>query len=503
MLDALIEKHQSKNIQYLLSNAEGMVIQSVNTIFKVNPGDDLAELHPFFHVIPATYSTQEKEVYYNCVHLDIRGATLIADLQMSRSEGGLFIVIYDLTGHYQNYQKLTQSRNESVIAKELVALKNRELQERERFKDQFIRNFSHEIRNPLTSIISMTNVLGNTALNGEQRRMVSFIKDSNSSLQLLLEDILSLSMIAEGKLVIREKTFLLSGLIDLLEFTYTEKARKQGLEFTAEIDNKLPGYLEGDRLRIYQVLTNLLDNAFRYTDTGAVILRVNQNQKWANTVNIRIEVEDTGKGIPEERQEEVFQSFTRLDPLKNRGSGLGLAIVKNLLALMGSTIKLNSTPGKGSIFYFDLSLKFPLGHQTKPISSKPPESGKPSGKKHKILLVEDDERVQTAIFKSLNDTGRFYINLLNDGGLVIQELMSEQYDLVLMDVDLPNSTGDQLTSIIRDLPFPKIKNIPVVGLTANAFEDTIERCLHSGMQAVVTKPYAESELLRIIATQLS
>ena len=505
MLDSLKKKFVQKQAQYLVTDSEATVIESDNEIITLTAGTYLGDIHPFFHSLTAIDREEGSETAFSCVHLELDGRDLIADILVNPIPQGFFIVLMDFTAHYNNYQMMTQARNESVIAQELMVIKNRELEEREKFKNRFIRNFSHELRNPLTSIIAMTNVLGGTALKPDQKKMIDFIMESNTNLQLMLEDMLSLNMIAAGKLELRESLFDFTRLMELLQFTYSTRAKSQGIDFSCKTDPDIPTELEGDRLRLFQVLTNLLDNAIRYTREGMVVLRATLNQKWANKANLRFEVEDTGPGIPEEKQAQIFESFVQLHPGKGQGSGLGLAIVKNLLELMGSEIKVDSAEGKGSRFYFDISLKYPLGLKTE-IRHIPQSTDKQitaSDRKYRLLLVEDDIRVQTAVFKSLTDTGMFYIDLVSDGGMVIQELMNSDYDLVLMDVDLPTTSGDQLTRIIRELPFPNVHSIPVIGLTANAFKDTLSRCKESGMQAVVTKPFEEAHLLTVIKANLS
>ena len=337
----------------------------------------------------------------------------------------------------------------------------------------------------------------------EQQRMVHFLKDSNSNLKLLLDDILSISMISTGRLQLRNKIFSLYDLLQLLEFTYKTKVTQKSLGFNLKFDKKIPEFVEGDRLRLFQIITNLLDNALKYSEHGTVSLNVKLNQKRANKVSIRFEVSDNGVGIPEEKIEAIFESFSQLDTMgRQQGAGLGLSIVKGLLELMDSNIRVESTLGKGSMFLFDLALKYPLDLASKPIAKS---TGKQLNlknlnidRKFKLLLVEDDERIQTVLFKSLMDTNLFYIDLINDGALVFEQIINNEYDIILMDVDLPNVQGDQITRLIRDFPFKNIKHIPIIGITANAFEDNIKDYLSKGMNTVVPKPFELHELIETI-----
>jgi len=494
------EEYLNKNIQFIVIDFEGAILESDQTFIKLSKGGFIYDIHPFFTSYTTILDAPEESITYNCVHIEYLGKEFITDVKMIKKDNSILIVVYDLTDHYISYQQIAQARNESIINSELVVVRNLELEERERFKNAFIRNFSHELRNPLTGIISITNVIEGTNLTAEQQQMVNFLKESNSNLKLLLDDIMSLSMISSGKLQLREKVFNLYELLQLIEFTYKTKADQRTFDFVLDYDQKVPELVEGDRLRLFQIITNLLDNAFKFSEKGKVVLDVKVNQKRANKANIRFKVTDNGVGIPQEKIDSIFESFTKLNGIgAQQGSGLGLSIVKGLLELMGTAIRVESTVGKGSEFYFDLSLKFPLALRSKPIvlnTSGDTVIRKTKGEpKIKLLMVEDDERVQMVLFKALMDTNMFYIDLVNDGALVFEHVTNNNYDVILMDVDLPNIPGDHLTRLIRDFPFKDIKNIPIIGITANAFEEQINDYLNIGMNAVVPKPFNLQELV--------
>ena len=502
-LERYKEQYINQNIQFIVIDFDGLILESDQTFIRLRKGDFIYDIHPFFASYTSFLDALEESITYNCVHIEYQGKEFITDVKMIKKDGTILLVVYDLTDHYISYRKIAQARNESIINSELVVLKNLELEERERFKNAFIRNFSHELRNPLTGIISITNVIEGTNLTSEQQQMVHFLKESNSNLKLLLDDIMSLSMISSGKLQLRDKVFNLYGLLQLIEFTYKTKAAKKTFDFVFNYDKKVPEFVEGDRLRLFQIITNLLDNAFKFSEKGKVALDVQLNQKRANKVSLRFKVSDNGVGIPKEKIDSIFESFTQLDAIgKQQGSGLGLSIVKGLLELMDTAIRVESTVGQGSDFYFDLTLKFPLDLASKPIvinTSKDTGISKIKGKrKFKLLMVEDDERIQTVLFKALMATNLFYIDLVNDGALVFEQVTNNAYDVILMDVDLPNIPGDHLTRLIRDFPFKNIKNIPIIGITANAFEENINDYLNIGMNAVVPKPFDLQELVETV-----
>lgn len=502
MLEAYKEEFLGNSIQFVLLDKEGRVRDSDNTCISFVKGDSIKEFHPFFESLDAVALDEKEEFTFNCVHLEGDEGTLIADLVLKKNEEGYLLILYDLTQHYEEYQTVAQARNESIIQEQLIALKNSELEERERFKNRFIRNFSHEIRNPLTSIMSITQVLAQTDLNEEQRRMVRFLTESNTNLRLLLEDILSISMIASGKLALNEKDFELNDLLELIRFTYSTKAKEAGLSFRASVDDKIPGVVIGDRLRLYQVLTNLLDNALKYTQTGTITFKVSLNQIRANRANVRFLVADTGRGIPEDKLATVFDSFSQLEESdRQKGAGLGLSIVKGLLELMDSEIRVNSVSHEGSEFFFDINLKTPLPsslHEPEAAHKIPAKFAKKGFKKDKyrILLVEDDVMIQTVLFKFLSNTDKFYIELVSDGAKVMEEVINTPYDLIILDINIPNITGDQIARLIRDFPFKGIKDIPIIGVTGTLFEEDLKRFKEAGINSIIPKPFSQEELLK-------
>jgi len=496
MLKQFKENYSHSHLQFILTDAEGTVVDCDQIVLNVTKGTQIGSLHPFFMGIPEIMASVEETTVFRSVQLGSAENLLTVDIDISKREDYLLIVIYDLTEHYREYQAMAQARNESVINSERILVKNDELQEREKFKNEFIQNFSHELRNPLTNIISLTNILGRTDLNDQQEKTLKILRESTTNLKLMLEDVLSISMIAKGKLALNPSVFYLPQLIEFLELTYVTRAKEKGLTFSISADAKIPDYIEGDRLRLLQILTNLCDNAVKYTDKGTIELKVALNQRRADILNLRFGVKDSGSGIPPEHLETIFESFEQLGPTE--GAGLGLAIVKGLLVLMDSDIKIDSELGMGSHFYFDVNLNFPLNQPSAPISIKNMQRkrrGSQVEAKFRVLLVEDDAQVQKALFKTLIDAGDFFIDVVSDGALVVEEIINNSYDIILMDVALPNVSGDQIVKVIRGLPSKKLKNIPIIGITASTYEEQIATYLKAGMNVVIAKPFDENQLL--------
>jgi len=491
------DRYLGDRLQCILTDTSGVVIDSDQNLFPVTAGKSITEVHPFFETIGLSGEILDKDMVVPCVHLQWDNKHLIADIGFQEHPQGVLIFVHDLTEHYGDYQKTAQLRNESIIKAERAAIKNLEFEEREKFKNAFIQNFSHELRNPLTSIIAITEVMGNTELTDEQKNILEFLRESNLQLKSLLEDILSLSLISTGRLILQNKVFNLSSMLQLLAFSFKTKAKRKGLNFEVITDPELPEFVEGDRTRLYQILSNLLENALKYTETGKFTLEVQCHQKRAHRASLGFQVSDTGRGIPEENISLIFESFKRFNDAQP-GTGLGLSIVSGLLEMMGSQIKVASRPGEGTVFSFDVVLNYPGELKSKIQLGKADErnnqANKSSEKVRRLLYVEDDERLQLAVFKGLLDIGGYHIDMLDDGSLVIDQLMSQQYDLLLLDVHLPNVSGEHLSKLIRELPLGDINKIPIIGLTAFAYKDDIERLLKAGMNTVLPKPFDPNTL---------
>ena len=341
MLNNFIKEQVVSFFAFVTVNKAGLVIDSDWDIERVEPGVFVYNIHPFFYCLQSVVISPENKFSFKCVHLTLVDKEIIVNVEIIKKDEEILIVIQDLTEHYAAYQVMAQKRNETIINAEFIVLKNLELEEREKFKNQFIQNFSHELRNPLTNIVSLTSLLGNTVLNESQKEMLNFMQQSTINLQSMLEDILSISTISSGRLKIQNSLFNLHELLKLIQYTYAAKAQNKKLDFKLIVSDKIPQYIEGDRLRLYQVLTNLIDNALKYTKKGHVSLSVQLNQKRANKISLHFSVSDTGLGISEDNQKRIFESFYRIDTGVKKGTGLGLSIVKGLIELMDGKIKIN------------------------------------------------------------------------------------------------------------------------------------------------------------------
>ena len=497
---------QSVN-QYIVIDLDGTVKESDDIIFTNIVGENISNIHPFFESIHVALQEENQKHVFSCIHLtNQKNETIITDIIVKTFDGKkpALVVILDLTVHYDNYQTTAQVRNESVINSQILELKNEYLQEKEVFKNAFIANFSHELRDPLTGVLTFSDILKKTNLNDEQLNYLKVIDSSSSYLKHLIEDILDISKIEAGKLELVIEPFDLRELLEDIEHVFKIKAEQKGIELITNFNDNLPAVIGGDTLRLRQVLSNLLENAIKFTEVGTVTFNVSLNQIRAQKANIHFQIIDTGIGMDKDNLDDIFTSFTQLNTSQsyNKGAGLGLAIAKHLVSLTNSVINVDSTLGEGSAF--STNINFKLDHNYKLETKKKTKVvDKPkSNKKYSILLVEDSEITQLSILKILASRGNYFLDIVTRGEDVIPRIENSEFDLVLMDIKLPNSYGDEITKLIRQMPEREHKKVPVIALTARVFKDDLKRYKKAGINDVIKKPFDEETLITKIEEYL-
>lgn len=505
MIETYRNKYFHPRTQFITIDETGKVLESDNVLFSLKKGDEIAIISPFFEGLSSYFDAQEEnDIKFTCIHLenkDQKELTCDIEFKTFMDTQPTLVIIHDFSEHYNYYQEVAQSRNESVINSQILELKNKYLKEKEDFKNTFIANFSHELRNPLTGVTAFCSVLQKTDMTTEQQDYVEVIKSSADHLKNMIGDILEMSKIEVGKLSIEDELFDFHELIEMLEFTYSVKAKQKNIEFEVIFDDKTPKYLEGDKTRIKQVFENLLENAFKFTKTGKVTLSILENQRRARKANLNISIKDTGIGISPEKIDLIFNSFTQLNnSQKYAGTGLGLAIVKGLVELMDGKITVESEENVGTEFKLNINFKYPINQENTSLEDKSDMEHKNflSKKKYNILLAEDSELAQMAVLKILAQEGHFFLDIISNGEDVIESVIHNEYDLILMDIRMPGTHGDELTKMIRSLPVQNCKTIPILAITANLYDDDKKRYKKMGMNDIVEKPFDETTLLKKI-----
>lgn len=492
MVDKLKEKYIKEKIQFIEISKEGKILDTDNNLFKLKKGDSIYSVHPFFESIQYHFNEKEgSEFNISCINLNVGSIEGIYDLIIYIQNDSVILSILDFTAHYKISNTLSQEKNESLIQSQV-------LREREAFKNKFLANTSHELRTPLSTIMGFTTILRRSKLDQTQIHYLDVIKQSSEHLRNLIDDLLDISRIEMGRLKIKHNRFDLFKLFELINDTYTVKSKNKNVSFSIKLDQKIPQFVVGDRLRLNQILTNLLDNALKFTHQGNINLDVKLLERKSKTLKLEFVVTDSGIGIQDDKIDSIFQSFEQTHDVNTYGgTGLGLSIVKSLLNLMHGSISVSSKLNEGSVFKFKLNLEVSANQKPdKPIELK--SVPKASEKKYNILIADDLEANQLLLMKILADYGKYYIDIVSNGDQVVERLHQNNYDLILMDLKMPKMDGYDTTRFIRQSQIEEFKDIPIIALTANVSPLEKEICLGIGMNEYISKPFKEKELIEKI-----
>ena len=386
-------------------------------------------------------------------------------------------------------------------AEEAMLIAKLEAEQAKKIQEQFLANMSHEIRTPINGVIGMVQLIATTQLSTEQKEYIDIINESASNLLVIINDILDVTKMQVGKIALEEVNYSLQDNVRTLIKIFSFKTAAKGIALNCEIAPNVPQLLSGDPVRLNQILTNLINNAIKFTEKGEVKLSVDIISEDDKTINLRFVVQDTGIGIAEDKIESVFESFTQASSDTTRkygGTGLGLTISRQLIELQGGTISLVSKLGAGSSFSFVL----PVKRAEKSVASERNiEQTEVPGMDHVNILLAEDNLINQKVASKLLFKKGAQVDIANNGSEVLDMLEKKKYDIILMDINMPVLDGFETTQCIRQSN-SRFKRIPIIALTASALASEKAKCIEMGMDDYLSKPFKAEELFEKITAQL-
>lgn len=387
----------------------------------------------------------------------------------------------------------------AIHDKEIAEIERQKAEEAKKHERQFLANMSHEIRTPMNAIIGMTKLLMNISTEYRQLKYIKGIKDSAENLLAIINDILDLSKIESGKIKIEHIPFSINDTLELVITTLKHKADEKGLTLSSKIDPSVPSGIKGDPVRLYQVLMNLVGNAIKFTERGHVNINVITAGHSDGQIPIRFDVSDTGIGISEENLSKIFEKFTQASSDTTRkfgGTGLGLTISKQLIEIQKGLITVWSRPGEGSVFSFTIPYLETVETPVEKGTDIPSPNTLNMIKDKRVLIVEDNAFNQIVAVDSIHEIiPDMPLDLAENGRIAVEMHQKNNYDLIIMDIQMPEMDGFQASQKIRkELPSP-LSAVPIIAMTASVTREEVEDCFEAGMDEFVAKPFNQAELI--------
>lgn len=473
-----------KVLQY---EEEDLIGRYIYDFIPANRKQDFLEIY-----LPTITKEKNLEGLFNVIDKSGKEHYLLFHNYCVEDEGAAPYVV----GFSQDITERIKSEQELHIAKRMA-------EDVAHAKESFLANMSHEIRTPMNGILGMASLLAKTKLDDKQRNFLKLIHESANNLLVIVNDVLDLEKIIAGKLIVEKLPFKIIDKVTTVVQSFIYKAEEKGVAIIYQ--NSIPPDLVvvGDPYRLTQIMNNILSNAVKFTEIGKIVITTRVKSFEDQIATVQFIIRDTGIGISEKNQKSIFEPFVQADPTISRkfgGTGLGLTICKSLLEMQGGSLSVASKEGVGSTFTFNIP--YLISEQDDDKIDNPIELNYASLRSRKILLAEDVELNQM-IARHILEAWGMEVTIANNGKEALNAVEKNNYDLVLMDIQMPEMDGIEATKNIRLLADPGKANVPVIALTANALKGDSEKYLSMGMTDYLSKPFDETKLFQVITRNIA
>jgi signal transduction histidine kinase/CheY-like chemotaxis protein len=480
-------------VQIIAVDSLGLILASDDVLFPFKKNQKLEEQHPFFYTLLPLFVNDTVSESFTCVNLEIGTVSKIVDVSILNKEDKFYVILTDFTSRYIETRPIIQKKNNSISEGNKLSFEREVHFAQEKFKNNFLAHLNHDIRNPLNALLGFTDLLSETELTFQQKEILGVLQRTGSLIKVLMDDLLDVSKIEKGVLDIKKVPFNLNTLIAGGIKHFQIKKNNSNVELTYCTESDVPIKLIGDPTRTLRIFYNLIENAFRNTEKGSVVVHTSLIEMIEKDVAcLQFKISDTGRGIPDDQLTAVFDSYVQLERerLKPLGTGLGLKIVKDLTAKLGGTVTVDSEVGKGSVF--TVILPFKTRNNTPKNKTNPKGSGIIMSKH--ILAVEDDALSQMLLMKQFagNERG-FKLQIAPNTTAAIQMLKTKKYKVIIIKQTYNATTGIEFIEKLKS--HPKLSAIPVLVVSGKAMIKEQEAIINAGAAAFLKKPYSKYELI--------